>query len=89
MIILVLPEEIVPTEEFSFSRKTLIREGSVTIEAPDTIRVPCPFQYVQQEFIQDGFVAACTCYQHPGSWFTPTCNTQNIQLHPQAECPHL
>lgn len=39
----------------------------MAVEASDTVRVPRPLQNIQEELIQDGFVAASACDKHPCS----------------------
>lgn len=66
-----LPKKICAAEELSLPTETLIGERGVTVEAPDTVRVPRPLQDVQQELVQDRLVAARAGNQHSCCWLAP------------------
>lgn len=75
-----LPEKVGPAEQFSFPREALIGERSMAVETPYALGMPCPLQDVQQELIQDWFVAARAGYQHSGGWLAPTCERKELHF---------
>jgi hypothetical protein len=51
------PKKVVPTEQLALPTETLLGEMRVAVVTPDALGVPRSVQHIQQELIQDGFVA--------------------------------
>lgn len=71
-----LPEEVVPAEQLRLPGEAFVDEGRMAVVTPDAVGVPRPLQYVQQELVQDGLVAARAGDQHTCCRLAPTCNAK-------------
>ena len=68
-----LPEEIIPTVQLRFPAEAFVGQRLVTLAAPHARRMPAALEHVEQEFVQDRFVAAGARIAQPGRWLSPTC----------------
>ena len=60
MSLLFSPEEVFLAVDFVALREAFVVEVRLTVGALETLRVPAPLQNLQDEPVQDGFVAAGT-----------------------------
>ena len=61
-----LPEEVVPTEEFSFAGEALVRKSASAVSTAYAFGMPCPVQHRKQKFVHNGFFTASTANDHGG-----------------------